>query len=181
MLHHLPLSQCDPLGGAPTPVALLSSLRVTSIERWVFTAHIAQENALQRSTNIETMASLTEAIDTGLQRLEEAKKLYLAGEANATEAILDAAQAILAAGRPDQSKPSAVLNSDHEKPSDFLQRVMWAEVSGILMYIYLCNIDRPWVTEASYPFIASVICHRGHEYIIRDLLTVPCSPSCRRS
>jgi hypothetical protein len=133
MLHHLPLSQCDPLGGAPTPVALLSSLRVTSIERWVFTAHIAQENALQRSTNIETMASLTEAIDTGLQRLEEAKKLYLAGEANATEAILDAAQAILAAGRPDQSKPSAVLNSDHEKPSDFLQRVMWAEVSGILI------------------------------------------------
>jgi hypothetical protein len=78
------------------------------------------------------MASLTETIDTGLQRFEEAKKLYLAGEANATDAILDAAQAILAAGRPDQSKPSAVLNSDHEKPSDFLQRVMWAEVSVIL-------------------------------------------------
>jgi hypothetical protein len=127
------------------------------------------------------MASLTEAIDAGLQRFEEAKKLYLAGEANATEAILDAAQAILAAGRPDQSKPSAVLPSDHEKSSDFLQRVMWAEVSGILMYLYLCNIDRSPVTKASYPSLAGVICHRGRGHIIPNLLTLTCSPSYRRS
>jgi hypothetical protein len=95
------------------------------------------------------MASPTEAINIGLQRLEEAKKLYAAGEANATEAILDAAKAILAAGRPDQSKASAVLNSDHEKPSDFLQRVMWAEVSGAMICIYMRNIDGPWDTGAS--------------------------------
>jgi hypothetical protein len=127
------------------------------------------------------MVSLTEAIDAGLQRLEEAKKLYLAGEANATDAILDAAQAILAAGRPDQSKPSAVLNSDHEKPSDFLQRVMWAEVSGVSMYISLCNIDHSRVTEASYFSIVGIIRHSGHGCVIHNLLTLTCSPSCRRS
>jgi hypothetical protein len=57
--------------------------------------------------------------------------------------MLDAAQAILAAGRSDQTKPSTVSNIDHEKPSDFLQRVMWAEVSDIPIYVHIHNIDGP--------------------------------------
>lgn len=73
------------------------------------------------------MSLNTEALALGLQRLEEAKKPYLAGEADSTNAILDAARAILAAGEHDQVKSSG---SNNEKPSDFLQRVMWAEVSS---------------------------------------------------
>ena len=78
------------------------------------------------------MASSTEAITQDLQRLDEAKQSYLAGEAKSTEAVLDAAQAILAAGGRGQGKSSAVSGTDNEKPSDFLQRVMWAEVSDIV-------------------------------------------------
>lgn len=79
------------------------------------------------------MAPSTEQITSSLQRLEEAKKSYLAGESNATETVLDAAQAIVAAGRPDQIKSAAVRDNKHEKTSDFLQRVMWAEVSESLI------------------------------------------------
>jgi hypothetical protein len=75
------------------------------------------------------MAKTTEAVALGLQRLEEAKKPFLAGEANSTEAVLDAARAILLAGGREQDKALASSNSKKEKASDFMQRVMWAEVS----------------------------------------------------
>ena len=75
------------------------------------------------------MASTNEAVALGLQRLEEAKKPFLAGEANSTEAVLDAARAILLAGGREQDKALTISNSKMEKASDFMQRVMWAEVS----------------------------------------------------
>lgn len=74
------------------------------------------------------MTPSTEAINLGLQRLDKARESYLAGEAKSTEAILDAARAILAAGVQNQNTSLIVSSADHEKPSDFLQRVMWAEV-----------------------------------------------------
>ena len=77
------------------------------------------------------MASPTEAITAGLHRLEKAKESFFAGDANSTEAVLDAARAILAAGEQDQNGSTVVLNTSHEKPSDFLQRVMWAEVRDV--------------------------------------------------
>jgi hypothetical protein len=77
------------------------------------------------------MASSTEAITSSLQLLDEAKLSYLAGEAKSTEAVIDAARAILAAGGQDPKASSLSSNTDHEKPSDFLQRVMWAEVRVI--------------------------------------------------
>jgi hypothetical protein len=75
------------------------------------------------------MSPTTEAVTLGLQRLEEAKKPFLAGEANSTEAVLDAARAILLAGGREQDKALALSSSKKEKASDFMQRVMWAEVS----------------------------------------------------
>jgi hypothetical protein len=77
------------------------------------------------------MASSTEAINLGLQRLDKAKASYLAGDAKSTEAVLDAAQAILVAGGREYGRSSVGSDIDHEKPSDFLQRVMWAEVRDI--------------------------------------------------
>jgi len=74
------------------------------------------------------MASPTEAINASLQRLEKTKKSFLAGEANSLDAVLDAAHAVLVAGGRNVDNSSVVLDSGHEKPSDFLQRVMWAEV-----------------------------------------------------
>ena len=74
------------------------------------------------------MSSTTETVVLGLQRLEDAKKSFLAGEANSTEAVLDAARAILLAGGREQDK-SLASGSKKEKASDFMQRVMWAEVS----------------------------------------------------
>lgn len=85
-----------------------------------------------RATAMGDMSTPTDSIELGLQRLEEVKKSYVAGDAQSTKAILDAAQAILAAG--GRHKESQVLPStDGEKPSDFLQRVMWAEVSLLLL------------------------------------------------
>jgi hypothetical protein len=131
----------------------------------VYCSRIAQDTILKQSTKTNTMVPPTEAINIGLQRLEEAKKLYVAGEANGTEAILDAAQAILAAGRSDQSKPSTISNLGHEKPSDFLQRVMWAEVSNILIYIHIRNIDGSRVTVASSSPIEGVVRRPGRDYM----------------
>lgn len=74
------------------------------------------------------MSSSSEAITSSLQLLDKAKQSYLAGEADSTAAVLDAARAILAAGGQDQKASSTVSSTSHEKPSDFLQRVMWAEV-----------------------------------------------------
>jgi hypothetical protein len=68
------------------------------------------------------MSSTTEAVALGLQRLEDARK------PNSTEAVLDAARAILLAGGREQDKALA-SGSKKEKASDFMQRVMWAEVS----------------------------------------------------
>jgi hypothetical protein len=83
----------------------------------------------KRITNtFDGMSSATEAVALGLQRLEEAKKPFLAGEANSTEAVLDAARAILLAGGRGQDRALA-SGSKKEKASDFMQRVMWAEVS----------------------------------------------------
>jgi hypothetical protein len=73
--------------------------------------------------------SSTEAITSGLQRFEEATRSYRANEPNSTQAILDAARAILSAGGQERDKLPAPSVSRDEKPSDFLQRVMWAEVS----------------------------------------------------
>lgn len=75
------------------------------------------------------MSPTSEALASALQRLEEAKKAYHAGEADSTDAVLDAAQAIVAAGGRAQHTPSGQVGGKDEKPSDFLQRVMWAEVS----------------------------------------------------
>jgi hypothetical protein len=75
------------------------------------------------------MSSTTEAVTLSLQRLEEAKTPFLAGEANSTEAVLDAARAILLAGGREQDKALALSSSKKKKASDFMQRVMWAEVS----------------------------------------------------
>ena len=74
------------------------------------------------------MASTTEAVALALQRLEEAKKPFLAGEANSTDAVLDAARAILLAGGREQDRALVSPSSKKEKASDFMQRVMWAEV-----------------------------------------------------
>jgi hypothetical protein len=71
----------------------------------------------------------TEAITSGLQRFEEATRSYRANEPNSTQAILDAARAILSAGGQERDKLPAPSVSRDEKPSDFLQRVMWVEVS----------------------------------------------------
>lgn len=76
------------------------------------------------------MPFLQDPITVSLQRLEEAKELYLSGAADSTEAVLDSAQAILTAGGRDHVKPTASSSIHHEKPSDFIQRVMWAEVSS---------------------------------------------------
>lgn len=76
------------------------------------------------------MSSTTQAVALGLQRLEEAKKPFLAGDANSTEAVLDAARAILLAGGREQDRALASLGNRKEKASDFMQRVMWAEVSN---------------------------------------------------
>jgi superfamily I DNA/RNA helicase len=73
--------------------------------------------------------SSTKAMILALQHFEEAKISYLANETDSTQAILDAARAILSAGGQDQDKQPASSVSRDEKPSDFLQRVMWAEVS----------------------------------------------------
>jgi len=67
------------------------------------------------------MSPPSEAIASALQRLEEAKKAYQAGEADSTDAVLDAAQAIVAAGERAQDKPSTPAVSKDEKPSDFLR------------------------------------------------------------
>lgn len=75
------------------------------------------------------MVAPTDDIILGLERLEQAKQHYLAGEPNSTEAVLDAARYILAAGG-EQNKQVASRGDQNEKPSDFLQRVMWAEVSS---------------------------------------------------
>lgn len=74
------------------------------------------------------MASSSEAITSSLQLLDKAKQSYLADEAGSTTAVLDAARAILAAGGQAQNESTIVSTSSDEKPSDFLQRVMWAEV-----------------------------------------------------
>jgi hypothetical protein len=91
------------------------------------------------------MASTNEAVALGLQRLEEAKKPFLAGEANSTEAVLDAARAILLAGGREQDRALASSGRKKEKASDFMQRVMWAEVLTTLFLIILrkllINID----------------------------------------
>jgi len=81
--------------------------------------------------NPSKMLSTTESVALGLQRLEEAKKPFLAGEANSTEAVLDAARAILLAGGREQDTALVLSSSKKEKASDFVQRVMWAEVSFI--------------------------------------------------
>lgn len=75
------------------------------------------------------MSSIKEAFPLALQQFEKARGKYLAGEADSTEAVLDAARAILAAGGWNGETQPVSLASEHEKPSDFLQRVMWAEVS----------------------------------------------------
>lgn len=77
------------------------------------------------------MASSSEAITSSLQLLDKAKQSYIAGEADSTAAVLDAARAILAAGEQDQKPSSIVSSATDEKPSDFLQRVMWAEVRDV--------------------------------------------------
>lgn len=77
------------------------------------------------------MASPTDAITASLQHLEKAKELYLAGGAKSADAVLDAAHAVLVAGGRNVDNSSVVSSSGHEKPSDFLQRVMWAEVRHI--------------------------------------------------
>lgn len=61
-----------------------------------------------------------------LQRLEPAKQAYLNGESGAVDAVADAARAILDASGPAAAAPSH--GTPKEKPSDFLQRVFWAEV-----------------------------------------------------
>lgn len=96
------------------------------------------------------MPSPINPISFGLQRLEEAKRSYLAGEADSTEAILDAARAILIAGGGDLQKQPVALNGRDEKPSDFLQRVMWAEVSWnhILGFLYYTE---PTLTSSHSP------------------------------
>lgn len=76
------------------------------------------------------MSPPSETIASALQRLELAKKAFEAGEKGSTDAVVDAARAIVAAGE----KPIAPTGSRDEKPSDFLQRVMWAEVS-----LYCCS------------------------------------------
>lgn len=81
---------------------------------------------LVHSSNVSSTA---EAVALGLQRLEAVKKPFLAGEANSTEAVLDAARAILLAGGRDQDRALAFSSNKEEKASDFVQRVMWAEVS----------------------------------------------------
>lgn len=45
--------------------------------------------------------------------------------------ICRSARAIIAAGGEDQERSKVVPRNDHEKPSDFLQRVMWAEVRDV--------------------------------------------------
>lgn len=86
------------------------------------------------------MVSSTNPVAVGLQRFEEARKSYFAGEANSTEAVLDAARGILAAGEQECPRQSS-LGSGHEKPSDFLQRVMWAEVRGSLANVWLSQTN----------------------------------------
>ena len=83
------------------------------------------------------MASTNEAVALGLQSLEEAKKPFLAGEANSTESVLDAARAILLAGGREQDRALASSGRKKEKASDFMQRVMWAEVLKTLSLIIL--------------------------------------------
>lgn len=106
------------------------------------------------------MASSTEAITSSLQLLDKAKQSYLAGEADSTAAILDAARAILAAGGQDQEGPSIVSSISHEKPSDFLQRVMWAEV---------CNET---VISVSFGDPRTMV-------VFLNQLITQCSPFCR--
>lgn len=74
------------------------------------------------------MPSRLDPISLGLQRLEEAKHSYLAGDARSADAVLNAAQAILEAGGRSYPKRSVAAGDNKEKPSDFLQRVMWAQV-----------------------------------------------------
>lgn len=116
------------------------------------------------------MASSTEAITSSLQLLDEAKQSYLAGGANSTEAVLDAARAILVAGGEDPKASSVPSNTDHEKPSDFLQRACG------LRYVSSHLRARPqgflfrWRTI--FPF-------NGHvEVTLPTLLTISCSPFC---
>ena len=45
--------------------------------------------------------------------------------------MMNAAHAVLVAGGRNVDNSSVVSSSGHEKPSDFLQRVMWAEVRHI--------------------------------------------------
>jgi uncharacterized protein YgbK (DUF1537 family) len=94
------------------------------------------------------MTSSTEAITQALQRLDKAKESYLVGEAKSTEAVLDAAQAILVAGGRGQGKSSAVSSTDNEKPSDFLQRVMWAEVRNAVCQDLSSGV-RGWLDRSS--------------------------------
>jgi hypothetical protein len=94
---------------------------------------VSLHHTRKRITNTpDGMSSTTEAVALGLQRLEEAKKPFLAGEANSTEAVLDAARAILLAGGREQDRALASSSSKKEKASDFMQRVMWAEVSMLI-------------------------------------------------
>ena len=103
------------------------------------------------------MASSTEAITSSLQLLDEAKQSYLAGGANSTEAVLDAARAILVAGGQDPKASSVPSNTDHEKPSDFLQRVMWAEVRILAPKSTTSRVSHPLENDLSFQWSC-----RGH-------------------
>ena len=93
------------------------------------------------------MSPPNEAIVLALQRLDEAKKQYLAGEAVSSDAVLDAAQAIIAAAGRDQDELPASSGDKNEKPSDFLQRVMWAEVSAVIE-VSECDTECPHMVES---------------------------------
>lgn len=86
------------------------------------------------------MVFTIEAIALCLQRLEETKKPFFAGEANSIEAVLDAARSILLAGGREQDRALALSSSKKEKASDFVQRVMWAEVSVIASCVRLGRV-----------------------------------------
>jgi hypothetical protein len=68
---------------------------------------------------------LSPALSQALKRLDEAKA-NLNGTKDSLEAVVDAARAVVTEGAGFSKHKSAPTS--REKPSDFLQRVMWAEV-----------------------------------------------------